>query len=66
MPYVTRSLTCDPAKIKGMSERLILSHYESNYEHSYHIDFGAKAASYVDAFVNAGCSSNVDRPISES
>ena len=22
------------------------------YEHSYHIDFGAKAASYVDAFVS--------------
>ena len=21
------------------------------YEHSYHIDFGAKAASYVDAFM---------------
>jgi superoxide dismutase, Fe-Mn family len=23
------------------------------YEHSYHIDFGAKAGSYVDAFVGA-------------
>jgi Fe-Mn family superoxide dismutase len=22
------------------------------YEHSYHIDFGAKAASYVDAFMS--------------
>jgi len=25
------------------------------YEHSYHIDFGAKAASYVDTFM--GCHS---------
>jgi Fe-Mn family superoxide dismutase len=23
------------------------------YEHSYHIDFGAKAGSYVDAFIAA-------------
>jgi len=22
------------------------------YEHSYHIDYGAKAAAYVDAFMN--------------
>ena len=22
------------------------------YEHSYHMDFGAKAAAYVDAFMN--------------
>jgi Fe-Mn family superoxide dismutase len=26
-----KPLTCDPARIKGMSERLILSHYENNY-----------------------------------
>jgi len=26
-----KSLTCDPARINGMSERLILSHYENNY-----------------------------------
>src|SRR6266446_6691137 len=31
MPYQMKPLTCDPAKIKGMSERLILSHYENNY-----------------------------------
>lgn len=31
MPYQMKSLTCDPARIKGMSERLILSHYENNY-----------------------------------
>jgi superoxide dismutase, Fe-Mn family len=29
--YSVKPLTCDPAKIKGMSERLILSHYENNY-----------------------------------
>jgi Fe-Mn family superoxide dismutase len=31
MSYLMKSLACDPAKIKGMSERLILSHYENNY-----------------------------------
>jgi Fe-Mn family superoxide dismutase len=31
MPYVMKSLGCDPQKIKGMSERLIVSHYENNY-----------------------------------
>jgi len=29
--YQVKSLTCDPARIKGMSERLIISHYENNY-----------------------------------
>ncbi len=31
------------------------------YEHSYHIDFGAKAAGYVDAFMDAVRWSNVER-----
>jgi Fe-Mn family superoxide dismutase len=31
MPYEMKPLSCDPAKIKGMSERLIVSHYENNY-----------------------------------
>jgi superoxide dismutase, Fe-Mn family len=31
MPYQMKPLSCDPAKIKGMSERLIISHYENNY-----------------------------------
>jgi superoxide dismutase, Fe-Mn family len=31
MPYAIRPLSCDPARIKGMSERLIISHYENNY-----------------------------------
>jgi Fe-Mn family superoxide dismutase len=26
-----KSLSCDPSRIKGMSERLIVSHYENNY-----------------------------------
>src|SRR5216110_3756346 len=26
-----KSLSCDPAPIKGMSERLIVSHYDNNY-----------------------------------
>jgi Fe-Mn family superoxide dismutase len=31
MPYAMKQLSCDPARIKGMSERLIISHYENNY-----------------------------------
>jgi Fe-Mn family superoxide dismutase len=31
MPYQIKPLSCDPAKIRGMSERLIVSHYENNY-----------------------------------
>lgn len=31
MPYAMKPLGCDPARIKGMSEKLIVSHYENNY-----------------------------------
>lgn len=31
MTYSMKALGCDPARIKGMSERLIISHYENNY-----------------------------------
>jgi Fe-Mn family superoxide dismutase len=31
MSHQIRPLSCDPGKIKGMSERLIISHYENNY-----------------------------------
>ena len=31
MTFKMKPLSCDPARIKGMSERLILSHYENNY-----------------------------------
>jgi hypothetical protein len=31
MTYALKPLACDPARIKGMSERLIVSHYENNY-----------------------------------
>jgi superoxide dismutase, Fe-Mn family len=31
MSYSMKPLGCDPARIKGMSERLIISHYENNY-----------------------------------
>jgi len=31
MTYAMKPLACDPTRIKGMSERLIVSHYENNY-----------------------------------
>jgi superoxide dismutase, Fe-Mn family len=31
MSYVMKPLGCDPQHVKGMSEKLIVSHYENNY-----------------------------------
>src|SRR5256712_13841007 len=31
MAYTMKQLACDPARIKGMSEKLLVSHYENNY-----------------------------------
>jgi hypothetical protein len=31
MTYSMKPLSCDPQRIKGMSEKLIVSHYEYNY-----------------------------------
>jgi Fe-Mn family superoxide dismutase len=35
------------------------------YEHSYHIDFGAKAGSYVDTFMNVIRWNNAERLFSQ-
>jgi hypothetical protein len=62
MSYAIKPLSCDPARIKGMSERLIVSHYENNYcgavrrlnlieEQLAELDY-AKAAGYVDIFMD--------------
>ena len=31
MTYEMKPLSCDPARVKGISEKLIISHYENNY-----------------------------------
>jgi Fe-Mn family superoxide dismutase len=31
MTYVMKPLSCDPQRVRGMSERMIVSHYENNY-----------------------------------
>ncbi|UCH53119.1 MAG: superoxide dismutase [Pseudomonadota bacterium] len=31
MAYQTKLLSCDPGRLKGLSEKLIVSHYENNY-----------------------------------
>lgn len=31
MTYTMKPLSCDPARLKGLSEQLVLSHYENNY-----------------------------------
>lgn len=31
MSYATKPLSCDPTKLTGLSEKLIMSHYENNY-----------------------------------
>ena len=101
MKFDVKPLPFDPKKIKGLSEKLLVSHYDNNYtgavkrlnaiveqlagldyakapgflvnawaadhtttlaagqpilvldmyEHAYHMDYGAKAAAYVDVFM---------------
>ena len=57
MTYSMKPLGCDPARIKDMSERLTVSHYENNYggavkrlnlidEHLAELDY-AKAQGFV-------------------
>ena len=31
MSYAMKPLSCDPTRLKGLSEKIILSHYENNY-----------------------------------
>lgn len=31
MTYEMKPLSCDPARVKGLSEKLIISYYENNY-----------------------------------
>ena len=31
MSYVMKPLSCDPGRVRGMSEKMIISHYENNY-----------------------------------
>jgi hypothetical protein len=31
MPYTMKPLACEPSRIKGMSKKLLVSHYENNY-----------------------------------
>jgi hypothetical protein len=31
MPYAMKPLGCDPQHVRGMFEKLIVSHYENNY-----------------------------------
>ena len=31
MPFEMKPLSCDPSRVPGMSERLIISHYDNNY-----------------------------------
>jgi Fe-Mn family superoxide dismutase len=34
MTFAMKPLSCDPARIKGMSERLIISHYSAERHNS--------------------------------
>src|SRR5499433_1122630 len=31
MPYEIKPLSCNPTQLKGLSEKLLVSHYENNY-----------------------------------
>jgi hypothetical protein len=69
MPYQMKPLSCDPAKIAGMSERLIFSHYENNYGGAVkrlNMDFGAKAGNYVETFMGTVRWGNADQLFNET
>jgi len=59
MSFAVKPLPFDATRIAGLSEhrhsladgRPILA--LDIYEHSYHLDYGAKAAAYIDAFMKA-------------
>lgn len=66
MTYEMQPLSCNPARLKGLSEKLVNQWATDHtcclagaspiialdmYERSYHMDYGAKAAAYVDAFL---------------
>jgi hypothetical protein len=42
MVYEVEPLSCDPAKLKGLSEKLIMSHYENNYGGAVKAGVGVK------------------------
>ena len=49
MTYTMKPLPFDPTPLTGLSERLILSHYEDNYGGAVHMDYRAKAARCLHA-----------------
>ena len=72
MVHEIKPFSLDPKSVKGISEKILVSHYENNYagavkrlnaiaavvaldmyEHAYHMDYGARAGGYVDAFMEA-------------
>ena len=60
MSFSVKPLPLDPKKIKGLSAggQPILA--LDMYEHAYHMDYGAKAGDYVEAFMQAIRWSNAD------
>jgi len=70
MAYAIKELACDPARIKGMSEKLIVSHYENNYGGAVNrlnaitsqlaeLDF-VKSPGFVSAAAERSCSGRGD------
>jgi hypothetical protein len=54
MPYQMRPLACDPARVRGMSERLIVSHCENNY---------GGAVKRLKGFGRFGCTDRFPPPV---
>jgi len=49
--HAVKPLPFDASKLRGLSERLIVSHHENNYGGAVkNLNRGAAAAKYVDAF----------------
>ena len=61
MAYNVKPLSCDPRKLRGLSERLIVSHWENNYGGAVRRlnAITAQLAVLDFAAARAGCSSPI-------
>src|SRR2546422_3449092 len=65
MPFEMKPLACDPKRLRGLSEKLIVSHYENNYGGAVkrlnsiwsrlaELDYGSAPGFVVEGFKRGG------------
>jgi len=59
MTYAIKPLSCDPKKLKGLSEKLIVSHWENNYSGAVKRLNAISGQLAAQDFATAPCSSSM-------